>query len=111
MIKYIIIFLFGTFISSMSQIVLKKSANKQYDNPIKEYLNFPVLFSYFVFFLASLITVVAYKYVPLSLGPVLESSGYIFVSILGYIFLKERIGKRKLLGILLIILGIGISSF
>lgn len=52
----------------------------------------------------------AYKYVPLSMGPVLESSGYIFVTILGVLVLKEKISKRKLLGMTVIIIGIVVFS-
>ena len=64
-----------------------------------------------MFFASSLLTVWAYKFVPLSMGPILESSGYVFVTILSVIFLKERVGKKKLLGLLIIIVGIMIYSF
>ena len=104
--KYIILFLGGVFISSVSQILLKKSANKTYDNVLKEYLNPWVVIAYGLFFGATLTTVIAYKYVPLSLGPILESSGYFFVTILGMIFLKEKVGKKKALGLLIILVGI-----
>lgn len=103
---YIGLFIFSVFISSVSQIMLKKSAGKQYENKLKEYLNFPVMFAYGLFFMSSLMTVLAYKFVPLSLGPVLEASGYIFVTILGYIFLKEKASKKKILGLMVIIAGI-----
>lgn len=103
---YILIFLLSVFISSISQILLKKSANKVYDNKIKEYLNPRVIIAYSMFFLSSLITVLAYRVVPLSLGGILESTGYIYVTILGYIFLHEKVGKRKLLGLIIILLGI-----
>ena len=104
--KYIILFLSAVFISSISQIMLKKSANKSYENKIKEYMNPWVIIAYGLFFSATLATVIAYKYVPLSLGPILESSGYFFVTILGMIFLKEKVGKKKALGLLVILTGI-----
>lgn len=104
--KYIILFLCSVFVSSISQIMLKKSANKTYDNALKEYLNPWVIIAYGLFFASTLITVTAYKYVPLSLGPILESSGYFFVTILGMIFLKEKVGKKKALGLLVILAGI-----
>ena len=108
--KYIIIFLFSVFISSISQILLKKSANIHYENRIREYLNIRVIIAYGIFFTSSLITIVAYKGVPLSLGPILESTGYIWVAILGRICLKEKIEKRKLSGLLLIILGVAVAN-
>lgn len=103
--KYIILFLSAVFVSSISQIMLKKSAAKEYDSKLKEYLNPWVIIAYVLFFGATLFTVTAYKYVPLSMGPILESSGYFFVTILGMIFLKEKMGKRKVIGLLLILLG------
>jgi drug/metabolite transporter (DMT)-like permease len=52
----------------------------------------------------------AYKCVPLSMGPILESCGYIFVTVLGVIILKEKISKRKLLGLVAILIGIVLFS-
>lgn len=109
-ISYYGIFLFSVFISSVSQIILKKSANIKYENPIREYLNVRVIAAYSIFLLSSFVTIYAYKFVPLSIGPVLESSGYIFVTVLGYIFLKEKVGKKKLLGLAFILGGIIVSN-
>lgn len=107
---YVGIFILSVFTSSVSQIILKKSALKDYDSKIKEYLNPFVITAYGIFFIASLVTMFAYKYVPLSMGPILESSGYIFVSVLSYIFLKEKLSKRKLTGMAIILFGILVFS-
>ncbi len=109
-ILFMLIFVFGTFISSVSQIILKKSANIEYPSKIREYLNPRVILAYAIFFGATLCTILAYKKIPLSLGPILESSGYIFVAVLSYLFLKEKISKKKLLGLSVIIIGILIYS-
>lgn len=103
---YAEIFILSTFISSISQIMLKKSAFKKYNSIVREYLNPIVIIAYGIFLSASLLTIYAYKFVPLSMGPILESTGYIFVSVLSYFFLKERLRKRKLIGMVLILLGI-----
>lgn len=104
------IIVLGAFISSISQIMLKKAAQKQYPSKIREYLNFPVIFAYALFFGCTLITMYGLKVVPLSMSPVLEATGYIFVAILSYIFLKEKLTWRQLLGMVLIIAGIAICS-
>lgn len=103
---YVAIFLFSVLISSISQILLKSSADRQYKNALQEYLNPKVIIAYAMFFAATLITILAYRYVPLSMGGILEASGYIFVAVLSYFFLHEKIGKRKLMGLLLILGGI-----
>jgi multidrug transporter EmrE-like cation transporter len=97
------------FISSASQILLKKAAEKKYDNIIQEYLNPGVITAYIIFFCSSLMTIVAYKGVPLSMGPILESCGYIFVTIMGRYCLKENISRKKVIGMVCILMGIIIS--
>ncbi len=110
MIKYVCIFLFSVFISSVSQIILKSSANETHESGLKEYLNAKVIIAYIIFFTSSLLTVLAYKKVPLSMGPILEATGYIWVSVLGYFILKEHIGKKKFAGLALIVIGVIVFS-
>ena len=104
------IFVLGVFISSVAQILLKKSAEKEYPNKIREYLNVRVIVGYAIFFAATLCSVYAYKVVPLSYGPILESTGYIFVAVLSWLFIKEKISLQKGIGIMVIIVGIVIYS-
>lgn len=105
-ILFSLIFIFGVFISSISQIILKKSAQKQYESKIREYLNVRVIFAYMIFFGATLCSILAYTRIPLSFGPILESAGYIFVAVLSWLFLREKISKQKMLGLAVIIIGI-----
>ncbi len=110
MLKYALIMLTGTFIASCSQIILKKAAEKEYPSKIAEYMNPMVIGAYVFFFGASLCSILGYKEVPLSIGPVLEATGYIWVAILGRIFLKEKISTKKGLGLVVIIVGIIIAA-
>lgn len=107
---YSIIYIFGVLISAIAQVLLKKSADEKKENIIKEYLNVKTIIAYTIFFSATLCTVFAYKYVPLSFGPILESLQYIFVAALGYFLLKEKIKKKKLIGLIIIIIGVFIYS-
>ena len=111
MIKFALIMLLGTFIASCSQIILKKAAEKEYPSKIAEYMNPMVIGAYIFFFGASLCSVLGYKGVPLSIGPILEATGYIWVAILGKMFLSEKISPRKALGLVIIIVGIVIAAF
>ena len=107
---YTMIYIVGIIISSIAQILLKKSADTKKENIIKEYLNVKTIVAYLIFFGATLCTVFSYKYIPLSFGPILETLEYLFVAILGYFFLREKIGKKKLLGLLIIIIGVFIYA-
>lgn len=105
------VFLCSVLISSISQILLKKSADRTYDSRLKEYLNPLVIVAYIMFFCSMMITMYCYRYVDVSAGPIFESAGYVFVGILGFIFLKEKFTAKKLLGMVLILLGIVVFSF
>ncbi len=107
---YIAIFLLSVLISSISQILLKISAVRQYESKIREYLNLMVVASYVIFFASSIMTVVAYRGVPLSMGPVLETTGYLWVTILGCLILKEKVNSRKIAGLVIIVSGVILSG-
>ena len=110
MLNYVIVFLVSVLISSISQVILKTSANEEHDNKVKEILNIKVIFAYGLFFAATLLTMLAYRKVPLSMGAVLETTGYVYVAILGRFVLKEKLDRYKICGNLLIILGIILFS-
>lgn len=107
---YSLLILLGTFISSLSQVMLKKAALKTYPSKIKEYLNPLVVSAYIIFILSTLLSVYAYKVVPLSLGPVLEATSYVYVTIFGVKIFNEKISKKKLIALGLIITGVVIAS-
>ena len=63
-----------------------------------------------MFFVSTILTMLALKYVPLSMQPILESTSYIYISVMGYFLLKERFSRKKILGLGLILLGIFIYA-
>ena len=109
MIKYILIYVVSVFISSIAQILLKKSAQNEHSSLVGEYLNVYVITAYFIFLISTVLTIIALKQVPLSMAPVIEALSYIFVSVMGYYAVHEKIGKKKALGICLIIVGMCVS--
>ena len=109
-IVYSLILLLGVFISAVSQVMLKKAALKKYDSPLKEYLNPLVIFAYVLFVGTTFLSILAYRGIPLSLGPVLEATGYIYVTVFGVKIFHEKINKKKLIALALIIAGVLVSS-
>ena len=110
LLTYSLIMMFGTFISAVSQVLLKKSAEKKYESKLKEYLNPYVIIAYTVFVVATFMSIIAYKVVPLSMGPILEATSYIYVTFFGVTIFKERINKKKIISLSLIVIGIVIYS-
>ena len=111
MLLYSGILLLGTFISAVSQVILKKAALKAYPSKTGEYLNFPVVFAYSLFLLTTFMCIFAYRVVPLSFGPVLESTSYLYVTVFGVLFFKEKITRKKAAALLLILSGVVVYSF
>ena len=107
---YSLILVTGVFISSFSQVLLKKSAMKSHNGVISEYLNPYVIGSYSIFVIATFLTIYAFKGIPLSYGPILDATGYLFVTLFGFLFFKERLNSKKTIGIIVIVVGIIIYS-
>lgn len=108
---YSCILLLGVFLSSVSQVLLKKAAIKNHSSVIKEYVNPFVIIAYMMFVVTTFMCIIAYKVVPLSMGPILEATSYIYVTIFGVTIFKEKIGLLKLFALFLIIIGIFVFSF
>ena len=106
----VIILLASVLVASVSQIMLKVSANREHETRIKEYLNPLVITAYIMLLGSTVLTMLALRHLPLSHQPLYESASYIFVSVMGFFLLKERFTKRKLLGLALILAGIFIFS-
>lgn len=100
------------FISSISQILLKKSAviNVDATGFKAQYMNKYVIIGYLLLFVAMLIPLYTYQFVELKYGAVIESLGYVFVMILSSLFLSEKITRKKLIGNIVIIAGVILFS-
>lgn len=103
---YLMILIGSVVMASFAQILLKKSASKTYSSPVREYLNAYVICGYGLMFLSMFVTIMAYSGLDFTNVPVMESLGYVVVMFLGYFFFKEKITRRKLLGMAVIMGGI-----
>lgn len=104
------VLLISVFVSAVSQVMLKKAALRTYDSPMKEYLNPLVICAYILFIGCTLLTVLAYQGIPLSWGPVLEATSYLYVTLFGVWFFKEHVGARKVFALVLILSGIAVYA-
>lgn len=103
---YLALYLLSVFLSAVSQVLLKKSAMKKHSSTITEYLNWQVLLGYTLFVGCTLMTTLAYRGVPLNVGPALEATGYIYVTVFGVMIFHEKINRKKIVALALILGGI-----
>ena len=66
--RYFLIAILSGMLSSFSQILLKKSALKQYDTFLKQYLNPLVIGGYGITALCMVLTILAYRGMPYKYG-------------------------------------------
>lgn len=106
MIKYVLIAIVSGLLSSFSQVLLKKSSSIERESKLKEYLNLYVIFGYGITFFCMLLTVFSYKGLPYKYGSILESLAYLYIMVLSKIFLNERMTFRRVIGNIIIVLGV-----
>ncbi len=107
---YSCVLLAGVFISAISQVMLKKAAMKTYPSKIREYLNPLVIIAYAIFVGTTLLSIIAYRGIPLSMGPILEATGYIYVTVFGVKIFHEKLNQKKIVALILILTGIVVYS-
>lgn len=104
--NYMLLLVLSVVVASLSQILLKKSAEKSYQSLLREYLNPWVISGYGLMVVSTLLTVGGYAGLEYKNGAVIESLGFVLVMLLSRLFFREKITKKKLIGNALILLGI-----
>ena len=106
MINYWIALFAAVFVSSASQMLLKKGATIKYESALREYLNPWVISGYALMVLSTLCVIYAYRGVAYKNGAIIESLGYLLIMFLSRMFFGEKITKKKLLGNMIILAGV-----
>ena len=101
-----VIYLITPLVSAASQLLLKKAADNPRYTGLRFYVNPKVIFAYGLFLGCMVLNVVALQTLDLTVASVLEASGFLYVMVLGALFLGEKITPRKLIGNVLIVTGI-----
>lgn len=105
--NYFMLIMFGcTFLTAISQFLLKQSANIPHKDFLHEYLNWRVILAYSIFVLVLLLNTYAFTHVPMKYGSIIDGFTYVFVLLLSALLLKEKVTKPKLIGNLIIIAGV-----
>lgn len=103
MIKYYIIIFIMTFIGSVASFYLKKASNNI--TPKNFLKNINVYIGGLLYLISALLNIYVLKYLNYSIVLPLTSITYIWTMIISHRLLKEKITKRKVIGILLITIG------
>ena len=96
---YVLLYLCSTFLSSVSQVLLKKAALREHKSVLAEYTDWRVILGYGLFVGCTLLTMLAYKGVPLNVG-------YIYVTFFGVVIFHEKMNTKKIIALAMILVGI-----
>lgn len=105
----VLIYLLTPLIAALSQLLLKRAADDPRLTGLRAYLNWRAMLGYAMLFGCMALNTLALRTVDLSVAGVLEASGYLYVMLLSWLILKERMTPRKLLGNALIVVGIALT--
>ena len=107
MIIYYLIVALGVLLASVSQILLKNSAEVSHSSIITEYMNVRVVGGYLLLVLSLVLDLWAMHYGVLAKEvSSIEALSYLFVPVLSWLIFKEKISKSKALAIVLIMAGV-----
>ncbi|MEI8201160.1 MAG: EamA family transporter [Eubacteriales bacterium] len=100
------ILVLSVMVASFSQILLKKSALKPHISWLREYMNVQVISAYLLLLLSTILTILAYRGITYKNGIMIDATGYLFIMVLSFLFFKEKITRKKLIGNILIVIGL-----
>lgn len=104
---YILIALLSVFIASCAQMLLKRSAQSQHKYWWRQYVNGWVIVGYGTLFLTMVLNIwCMHNGLLLKQLGVVESTAYVFVPALSWFLFHEPVSKRKVLAILMIVVGV-----
>ncbi|WP_026517065.1 hypothetical protein [Butyrivibrio sp. MC2021] len=105
---FFLLMILAELIASTSQILLKKSAEKEYPSFIREYLNVLVIGGYGMLMVSMVISIFCYDGLGYMGVVVMEPLGYIIVMFLSRLVFKEKFTAKKLIGMVMILGGIAV---
>lgn len=101
---------FAAFISAIGNVVLKKAATTTREkNIFMKILNLKVIVAYMLMVVSTYISLLSLKKMDLRFAPAASATNYFWVPLLSFFFLGEKINKKQLVGICIILLGVIIT--
>lgn len=108
MIQYYVILVIMTMIGSSASLFLKKAT--QSESYLEMLRGYQFYLGGGLYFLSALLNIYILKFLDYSVVLPLTSVTYVWTMILSAIFLKERISAKKIIGVILIVIGAGCVS-
>ncbi len=111
MLKYYILIIFATLCGSFGAYFLKKASNTRNSIIKLIFFNFDFYIGGFLYFLGSILCIIALKFLPYGIVYFFMSLTYLWSFLIGIFILKESLSINKIINLILIICGIIMITF
>lgn len=108
---YVLAMVCASIFTGISQLLLKISANKKHKSITKEYMNINVFLSYVLLGFSLLFNMFGFRGVPFKFISVFAGLNYLIALILSIVVLHEKVTLKKIIGNMIILLGVIICGF
>ncbi|GEM_PF-3810274 len=105
---YIFIAIMLPIINASGQVLMKQAALTKNN---KKMMLLYLCLAYGIFLVSTVLSVYILKYISMKYFTVILAFNFIVTTLFSMIFLKEKIGKKTLLGTIIIFIGVGIFSY
>ena len=100
---YLALVLLMAFMGAIASLFLKRASGS--DNFVKMLTNVNLYIGGFIYVAAAFINIFVLKFLDYAVVLPLTSITYIWTMVLSYLILREKITKKKIVGVILILLG------
>ena len=100
---YYIILIGGTMLGAAASMFFKQASEKE--QMIKAFLDLRLYIGGFLYLASALVDIYVLRFLDYSAALPFTAVTYIWTMLLAYFFLKEKISKKKILGVGMILLG------
>ena len=112
MIIYFLIAYLAVVLTAAAQVLLKIGANRNKDlGFIKLYINSLTILGYGIMGFTTLLNLYVYKFLDLKYAVIIIPFTFLFVAVLSYFLLKEKVTRNQFLGYAVIMIGVLIFNF
>lgn len=98
-------------IASLAQILLKRAAEVEEKKFINKFLNLRVVTAYVLLFFSLFVNTFVLRHLELKILPCITATSFLWILLFSYLFLGEKPSSNKVIGMVMIMVGVIVAQF
>lgn len=98
-------------IASFAQILLKRASEKDADKFLKKFLNIRVISAYTLLLFSLFVNTFVLRFLELKILPCITATSFLWILLFSYLFLGEKPSQNKVIGMIMIVVGVIVAQF